>query len=134
MPRTFKYAVELRHDSWFVDDTFFLLRDNKVTLAWTEIPYAKVPPVLTSDTVYLRFVGDRSIREEEFGKILRERNQEIGYWAKEMKEREELIKHAYVLSNNHFQGFGPATVNIFRRMSGLEPVDWATKSGQATLV
>ncbi len=134
LPRNFKYAVEMRHDSWFVDDTFFLLRDSGVTLVWSEIPYAKVPPVLTSDTVYLRFVGDRSIGEEEFGKVLRERNQEIGYWAKQLKEKEEFIKHAYVLSNNHFQGFGPATVNLFRRMSGLEPVDWASKSGQATLV
>ena len=50
-----------------------------------------------------------------------------------MKGKEEMIKHAYVLSNNHFQGFGPATVNLFRRVSGLEPVDWTLKTGQTTL-
>ena len=77
--------------------------------------------------------GSNTINEEEFGKVLRDRSKEIEYWAKEMKGKEEMIKHAYVLSNNHFQGFGPATVNLFRRVSGLEPVDWTVKTGQTTL-
>ncbi len=134
LPSNFSYAVEMRHDSWFVDETFFMLRDNNASLTWSEIPYAKVPPVLTSDSVYLRLVGDRYINEEEFGKVQRERSKEIGFWSKELKEKEEMIKHAYVLSNNHFQGFGPATVNLFRRMSGLEPIDWTKRTGQTTLL
>lgn len=133
LPATFSYAVEMRHDSWFVDDTYSMLKDNNVTLAWSEIPYARIPPVVTSDSVYLRFVGDRTVREEEFGRVLRERSTEIGYWSNELKAKEEVIKHAYVLSNNHFQGFGPATVNLFRRASGLEPVDWTARTGQTTL-
>ena len=133
LPSDFRYAVEFRHNSWFVDDTFFTLRENKVCLAWAETPYAKVPPVITTDSVYLRLVGDRTINEEEFGKVLRDRSKEIEYWAKEVNGNEEMIKHAYVLSNNHFQGFGPATVNLFRRVSGLEPIDWTLKTGQTTL-
>ena len=133
LPSGVRYSVEMRHNSWFVDDTFFMLRDSGVGLAWSEIPYAHVPPVITSDTVYLRFVGDRSIREEEFGKVLRDRSVEVGLWAKELKEKEDMIKHAYVLSNNHFQGFGPATVNLFRKMSGLETIDWTARNGQTTL-
>ncbi len=133
LPSGIRYSVEMRHDSWFVDDTFFMLRDNGVGLAWSEIPYAHVPPVVTSDIVYLRLVGDRSIREDEFGKVLKDRSVEIGLWAKELKEKEEMIRHAYVLSNNHFQGFGPATVNLFRRMSGLDTIDWTSRTGQTKL-
>ena len=133
LPSDFRCAVEFRHNSWFVDDTFFMLRENKMGLAWSEIPFSKVPPITTTDFVYLRLVGDRSINEEEFGKVLRDRSKEIEYWAKEIKGKEELIKHAYVLSNNHFQGFGPATINLFRKVSGLEPVDWTLRTGQTTL-
>lgn len=133
LPADFRYSVEFRNDSWFVDDTFFMLRENNVTLTWSEIPYARVPPVVTTDSVYLRFVGDRSIKGEEFGRIKRDRSREIEFWKKELRDKEEIIKHAYVLSNNHFQGFGPATVNLFRRMSGLEPIDWTTRTGQTTL-
>ena len=133
LPSDFRYAVEFRHNSWFVDDTFFMLSENKMGLVWSEIPYSKVPPITTTDFVYLRLVGDRSIDEEEFGKVLRDRSKEIEYWAKEIKGKEELIKRAYVLSNNHFQGFGPATINLFRRVSGLEPVDWTLRTGQTTL-
>lgn len=29
-----------------------------------------------------------------------------------------------LLPNNHYAGFGPGTVNIFRRLVGLEEVKW----------
>ncbi|MGC8561633.1 MAG: DUF72 domain-containing protein [Thermoplasmata archaeon] len=134
LPSGPSYSVEMRHDSWFVDDTFSMLRERRVGVAWSEIPYAHVPAVVTSDTVYLRFVGDRSIRENEFGKVLKDRSVEIGSWARELKKKEDMVKHAFILSNNHFQGFGPATVNLFRKMSGLNTIDWTTRTGQTTLL
>ena len=33
-------------------------------------------------------------------------------------------KYAIVAANNHYAGFGPGTVNIFRQMLGLEEVNW----------
>ena len=51
----------------------------------------------------------------------------------ELLEKLEIMKDIYALSNNHFQGFRPATVNLFRRSAGLEPVDWTAKTGQKTL-
>jgi len=134
LPSNPKFAVEFRHDSWFRDEVFFLLREKGVTLAWSEIPMAKVPSVITSDTVYLRLVGDRSIPEEQFGNVIKDRTSEIEYWTKELQGKKDMIRHAYVLSNNHFQGFGPATVNKFRRSIGLETVDFNSRAGQRTLL
>lgn len=134
LPKTARYAVEFRNDSWFRDDVFFFLRERNITMAWSEIPTARGPPVLTTDRVYLRLIGDRSIPEEHFGKILRERTSDIDYWTTALREKQDLIRHAYVLSNNHFQGFGPATVNLFRKSSGLEQVSWTAKMGQRTLI
>jgi uncharacterized protein YecE (DUF72 family) len=134
LPTEFRYSVEFRNDSWFVDETFSILRENSVALTWSEIPQSTVPPDITSDFVYLRFVGDRSISEKEFGRIKIDRSHEIEFWTKEIMEKKDMIRHAYVLSNNHFQGFGPGTVNLFRKLSGLEPVDWTIKTGQSRLI
>ena len=81
----------------------------------------------------MRLVGDRSIPEEEFEKVIKNRSTEIGYWTGKLEEKLEIIKDAYVPSNNHFQGFGPAAVNLFRRSTGLEPADWTANTGQKTL-
>ena len=33
------------------------------------------------------------------------------------------IKTAIVAANNHYGGFGPGTVNIFREMMDMDPID-----------
>jgi hypothetical protein len=37
---------------------------------------------------------------------------------------DERIKLAIVTANNHYAGFGPGTVNIFRNMIGLPQAEW----------
>lgn len=47
-------------------------------------------------------------------------------WAekiKETKNNEKDIKTAIVVANNHYGGFGPGTVNIFREMMDMDPID-----------
>jgi hypothetical protein len=34
------------------------------------------------------------------------------------------VKLAIVAANNHYAGFGPGTVNIFRQLLGLKKVNW----------
>ena len=34
------------------------------------------------------------------------------------------IRFSIVAANNHYAGFGPGTVNIFRQLLGLEEVKW----------
>ena len=33
-------------------------------------------------------------------------------------------RYAIVAANNHYAGFGPGTVNIFRQLLGLDEVKW----------
>ncbi len=43
----------------------------------------------------------------------------------------------YVFFNNHFAGFGPGSVNLYRELSGQETVDWALRmkeEGQSSLL
>jgi hypothetical protein len=41
----------------------------------------QTPPVVTSDFVYLRLIGDRRLAEDQFGKIQIDRTEEIRKWA-----------------------------------------------------
>ena len=121
----FRYAVEVRHKSWFDNkDVNKLLSENNICLAWSQLDTIQTPPELTSDFVYLRFIGDRSIDEKDFGEIQKDRTRELKMWADSIDRVREEAKFAIVAANNHYAGFGPATANSFRKMVGLKEVVW----------
>src|SRR5207253_5609127 len=45
-------------------------------------------------------------------------------WFDALEEKRDLFKQGYVFFNNHFAGFGPGSVNEFRRLAGLAQLDW----------
>ena len=42
---------------------------------------ARTPPIVTTDFLYIRFIGDRTIQEKDFGKIQKDRVLEMKKWA-----------------------------------------------------
>jgi len=73
----------------------------------------------------LRFIGDRSIQEKDFGRIQVDRVFEMQKLADNIKTVEdERIKSAIIAANNHYAGFGPGTANVFRNMLGLSDAKW----------
>ena len=87
----------------------------------------QTPPIVTSDFVYLRLIGDRRLAEDQFGKIQIDRAEEIKRWTQKMKDirrEEEDVKVGIVAANNHYGGYGPGTVNMFREMMEIEPLSF----------
>lgn len=82
--------------------------------------------MVTTDFLYLRLIGDRSIQEKDFGRIQIDRVLDMQKWADSIKtvQEDERIKLAIVTPNNHYAGLGPGTVNIFRNMLGLPEAKW----------
>lgn len=123
----FRYAIEVRHPSWFNDMAYNFFRNNNISLVWSQMDRLQTPPIVTSDFVYLRLIGDRRLAEEQFGKIQIDRTEEIRNWAnkmKEVKQNEKEVKIGIVAANNHYGGFGPGTVNKFREMMEMEPLSF----------
>ncbi len=120
----FRYAVEFRDTSWFDESVYKLLSDNNICLTWSQLDTIQTPPELTSDFVYLRFIGDRSIDERDFGKIQKDRTKELKMWSEIVDRVKDKANLAIVAANNHYAGFGPATANSFRKMVGLKEVVW----------
>lgn len=120
----FRYAIEFRHKSWFDKSVYKLLSDNNICLAWSQLDNIQTPPELTSDFVYLRFIGDRSIDEKDFGRVQKDRIAELKTWSDSLRSIKNIAKFAIVAANNHYAGFGPSTANSFRKMFGLKEAVW----------
>ena len=59
------------------------------------------------------------VTRKHFGKLQRDRSLEMKGWADkitQIKEDEKSLKIGIVVANNHYGGFGPGTVNMFREM------------------
>ncbi len=55
LPRTLRYAVEFRHESWLDEDVFHRLRRYKVAICAAESEKLVVPDVSTANFYYYRF-------------------------------------------------------------------------------
>jgi uncharacterized protein YecE (DUF72 family) len=121
-----RYAVEVRHPSWFQDLSYSFFANNDICVVWSVLAELQTPPIVTTDFVYVRFIGDRSIQEKDFGRIQIDRIAEMPKWADKVKnlQEDERINRAIVGANNHYAGFGPGSVNIFRNMLGLSDAKW----------
>ena len=38
-------------------------------MVWSQLANIRTPPIVTTDFPYMRFIGDRTIQEKDFGKI-----------------------------------------------------------------
>ena len=129
LDKSFRFAVEVRHRSWFQDLAYNFFRNNQICLVWSHLADIRTPPIVTSDFVYVRLIGDRSIQERDFGRIQIDRIKEmkkVAYNFKKDSDESNLsgVRFSIVAGNNHYAGFAPGTVNIFRQLLGLEEVKW----------
>jgi len=119
----FRYAVEVRHASWFNDLAYNFFRNNNIAMVWSRMDRLQTPPIVTSDFVYLRLIGDRRFAETQFGKIQIDRTEEIKDWTnkiKKVRQNGKNVTAAIVAVNNHYGGYGPGTVDIFREDMHME--------------
>ena len=127
----FRYAVEVRNNSWFQDLAYSFFANNNICMVWSQLAGLRTPPVITTDFLYVRFIGDRRIGEEDFGRIQIDRIAEMQYWSDKVKQITEnvadRVELAIVGANNHYAGFGPGTANVFRRLLGLSEATWKDK-------
>ena len=120
---SFRYAIEVRHHSWFNELFYNYIKEKKYCLVWSQQDIVITPPVVTTDFIYLRLIGDRSINEKDFGKINKDRTKEMEIWSKILEDDDRKVKDlnmAIIAANNHYAGFGPMTAKLFSEMMNLK--------------
>lgn len=129
----FRYAVEVRDSSWFQGRAYDFFARNNICMVWNPLQDLQTPPVVTTDFVYLRLIGDTSIGSS--GKALGDARPEFQYWINKInqislhEETANRVKNVIVSATNSFTGFGPNTVNTFRKAIGLQELQLVDKSG-----
>src|SRR6266550_533153 len=140
LPKGHKFAVEIRNKNWLVPQFVEALRERGVALAlidqsWMPRPSAwfeKLDPI-TADFTYVRWLGDRKGIEQQtkvWDKIIVDRSADLSKWAEILGKVHRRKIQIYCYANNHFAGFGPATVEMFQELWRRQ-VKEETKQGKA---
>ncbi len=98
-----RQAFEFRHQSWFCDEVYKLLRKYKAALCLADSPYFPRVEKVTADFVYLRFHGGKILYGSRYSK------KEMEVWAQKIKKWTKKGLDVYAYFNN--DAFGYAVEN-----------------------
>ena len=133
LPKDKKFAVEIRNKRWIKPQFLDLLREYNIAFvlqdqAWMPRPadlFQNYNPI-TADFTYIRWLGDRKEIEKitkVWDKTIVGRTAELQEWVKYCQKIQKRGVTIYAYANNHYSGFGPATVEQFRGLcqeNGIE--------------
>ena len=114
----YRYALEVRESSWFDVSIYDFLKENDITLVWRVRVDLKTPTLVTTDTIYLRFIGDRITNQRNFGLNVNDMEDELKDYVTHIHNAREGhdIKDIIVTFNNNYAGFSPQLANDFLRL------------------
>lgn len=115
----FRYAVEFRHPSWYRVETVELL--SKFNVCWAATEYLDLPSSisLTSDFLYIRWIGQHGryeIKDHERVDL----SDRLTLWYARIQQNIEGVSQVFGYFNNDYAGFSPGTCNRFKQIVGLE--------------
>ena len=121
IPGEYPLAVELRHGSWWTEETRSWLVRRGAALVWSVVPGGRPPPWVTGEFLYSRFIGDRALTQ--FDRIQRDYRTEIVAMKRLFEEEGRAVDSVFAFANNHFMGFGPGTAAIISEVLGEPTLD-----------
>ncbi|WP_337860514.1 DUF72 domain-containing protein [Ferroplasma sp.] len=118
LPSTISYAMEFRHSSWFRNEVYQILKKFKITMAWPVLDYIKTPEIKTTENLYIRFLGNKSLSKKDLGEIRLNRRKEIIDYVNRIKNN-QVTGNVFIYANNHYEGLSPDTIKFIRQQLGL---------------
>ena len=94
-----KAIFEFRHESWFSEDTYEMLKKFKAAFCIHDLVSIPAPRVITSDVIYVRFHGPTGKNEGEYCKSA------LQNWAKWIKDNLKGKKAVYAYFNNDYNAY-----------------------------
>jgi len=95
VPRGVQSAFEFRHDSWFDDEVFDLLKSRNISLCIADTDDLATPRKITADYGYLR------LRREDYT------SDDVRKWAAFVSEQKSTWKDGFVYFKHEESGMGP---------------------------
>ncbi|MCM8784073.1 MAG: DUF72 domain-containing protein [Candidatus Omnitrophica bacterium] len=94
-----RYAFEFRHSSWFNEEVYTLLRNYNFSLCIAHSPFWPMVEIVTSDFIYLRFHGGKTLYGSEYTE------KELKFWVDKAKIWIEKGIDLYAYFNNDACGY-----------------------------
>jgi uncharacterized protein YecE (DUF72 family) len=127
-----QFAVEIRNKYWLKPRLLDLLRENNAALvlqAHSYMPgpveiFEKFDPI-TADFAYVRLLGDRKRIEKlttVWNRTIIDRTEELQSWVTVCDKIQKRGIPQYIYANNHYSGFSPATVDLFRSLCNAQGI------------
>jgi uncharacterized protein YecE (DUF72 family) len=104
LPTGLRAVFEFRHESWFGDDMYALLRSRNAALCIADNENGTTPEVATADFGYFR------LRDEGY------ETADLGKWAETVKRLGAGWQDTYVYFKHEESGIGPALAQEFRSL------------------
>ena len=98
LPRGYRCAVEFRHESWYSDEIYELLRRYEVAMCLHDFAKKRTPLVTTADFVYIRFHGTNGRYAGSYDDATLQK------WAAKIEEFRTKGLAIYCYFNNDFEG------------------------------
>ena len=118
LPQDLRYAVEIRHRSWYSDVTERLFRKHRVAWAITEYEELPIRLVATADFVYFRLIGVHG-RFARHDRMQIDVTKKLEWWQGHLEPLAHEVETTFGFFNNDYAGFSPATANQFKEIAGL---------------
>ncbi len=99
LPGDLQHVFEFRHASWFLPETYDLLRGYNAAFCCFHTVKLDCPLLATADFAYMRFHGPEARYAGDYS------SEELGRWALRLRELGEGLRDIYVYFNNDYNAY-----------------------------
>ncbi len=146
LPEGYQWAAEVRNRNWLSEKLFSVLKRHGIALALVDHAWMPRPrdwfengDPITADFVFVRWIGDRKAIEERtrvWNRTIIDRTEDLREWVDVLSPVARRVRVLYGYGNNHYSGYPPETIELFRRLwsdANPESEKKAGKAPQATV-
>ncbi len=108
LPKRLIAVFEFRHESWFSEDTYDLLREFNAGFCIHDMSGMKVPRVVTCDVIYVRFHGPTGRYQGNYSKAA------LQEWARWITEHLKGKKAIFAYFNNDYNAYAINNAKILK--------------------
>jgi uncharacterized protein YecE (DUF72 family) len=108
LPKKRVAIFEFRHESWFCEDTYNLLKNFNAAFCIHDLVGIPTPRVITNDVIYIRFHGPTGKYAGNYSKSA------LQNWAKWIKDNLKGKKAVYAYFNNDYNAYAISNAKTLR--------------------
>ncbi len=126
LSKDYRWVVEVRNRNWLSEKLYAALRRHGVALALVDHAWMPRPAEvfetadpLTANFAFVRWIGDRKGIEEQtkvWDRTIIDRSGDLREWVKILTGVARRVDIMFAYANNHYGGFAPDTIELFRSL------------------